>query len=315
MQICTTIAEIRAQLEQFPKSVKRFSDKNCGENKQLEQISDSIESHSALLPVREANQTIGLVPTMGALHHGHMKLVEQARHRCDCVVASIFVNPKQFDEPQDFDAYPRHPEADFALLQQAGVRACFAPTIEEMWPSGHETIVETVHLANILMGALRPGHFRGVATVVAKLFNIIQPTHAFFGEKDFQQLAIIRRMVKDLNFPIEIVGVPIARDGDGVAQSSRNALLGQDERRGAAIIPQALDVAAKLYAAGERQTQALVTAVLTVLAHEKLATVEAVDMRDCETLDAVGEKLDRPAVLLLTVRFGAVRLIDQHVFN
>jgi len=274
---------------------------------------EEIRSH--LLPLRANAQTVGLVPTMGALHQGHMRLVEQARQRCHCVVVSIFVNPKQFGEGEDFDAYPRTLEADQALLKAADVHYLFAPEIEEMWPSGNETIVEAVHLSNILMGKLRPGHFRGVTTVVAKLFNIIQPTHAFFGEKDFQQLAIIRRMVKDLNFPINIIGVPIARDPDGVAQSSRNALLTSQERRAASIIPQAIDAAAQLYKAGERSRASIIAKVRDVLMGEKLAIIEAIDLRDCEHLDEKSVMLDHPAVLLLSVRFGKVLLIDQHIFT
>jgi len=280
MQLCTTIDEMRAQL----------------------------------YPLRTGGQAIGFVPTMGALHQGHMRLVTRAREMSKHVVVSIFVNPKQFAKGEDFDNYPRNLDADRALLSAAGVDFCFAPSLQEMWPHDHETIVEPVNLANILMGVQRPGHFRGVATVVAKLFNIVQPDMAFFGEKDFQQLALIRRMVKDLNFPIEIVGVPIARDGDGVAQSSRNALLTADERRAAAIIPQAWAAAAQCYAAGERRVAMLIEAVRAELAREPLAFIEAVDICDCETLAECGILIERRAVLLLSVRFGAVRLIDQHIF-
>jgi len=272
------------------------------------------EMRSALAPVRAQGQTIALVPTMGALHQGHMRLVTGAQQISDRVVVSIFVNPKQFGPDEDFDLYPRNLVADQALLKYHQVDYCFAPLGEEMWSLDNETIVETVHLANILMGALRPGHFRGVTSVVAKLFNIIQPTHAFFGEKDFQQLAIIRRMVKDLNFPIEIIGVPIARDPDGVAQSSRNALLSEEDRRAAAIIPQALSAAAHLYARGERRRQALIAKVATVLDTEKRGQVESIDIRDCETLAETGHLLRSPAILLLTIRFGTVRLIDQQIF-
>jgi len=273
------------------------------------------EMRSALRQRRRVGQIIGLVPTMGALHQGHMRLVNQAKKHCDCVVVSIFVNCKQFDELQDFNAYPRDLIADQALLEGEEVDFCFAPKTQEMWPDGNETIVETVNLAHILMGALRPGHFRGVTSVVAKLFNIIEPTHAFFGEKDFQQLTIIRRMVKDLNFPIEIIGVPIARDKDGVARSSRNKLLQPGERRAAAIIPQAIAAAAQLYANGERRKERLIDVVRNVLSSEKLAIIEAIDLRDGETLAETNTILDRPAVLLLSVRFGQVRLIDQHVFS
>jgi len=280
MRLCTTIATIRA----------------------------------ALLERRERKQLIGFVPTMGALHQGHLALINRAKQSSACVVVSIFVNPEQFGADEDFDRYPRDLEADRIMLEEQGVDYCFAPEVQEMWPPGHETIVETRHLSNILMGALRPGHFRGVTSVVAKLFNIIQPDQAFFGEKDFQQLAIIRRMVKDLNFPVEIIGVSIAREMDGVAQSSRNALLSPDERRRAIIIPQACAAAAQLYANGERSVQTLINTVRNVLSREKLAIIEAIDVRDCETLAETGAKLERPSVLLLTVRFGQVRLIDQHVF-
>jgi len=273
------------------------------------------EMRASLRPLRDGGQSIGFVPTMGALHQGHMRLVARAREMSDYVVVSIFVNPKQFGANEDFDKYPRTLEQDRVLLKAAKVAYCFAPSTEEMWPQENETIVEPVNLANILMGALRPGHFRGVATVVAKLFNIIQPHFAFFGEKDFQQLALIRRMVKDLNFPIDIIGVPIARDGDGVAQSSRNALLTSAERAAAVIIPQAMTAAAQAFDLGERRVAALIDVVRTVLVRESLAHVESIDIRDGETLAACGAMIEHTAVLLLTVRFGQVRLIDQHIFK
>ncbi|MET3560203.1 pantoate--beta-alanine ligase [Bartonella japonica] len=259
--------------------------------------------------------SIGFVPTMGALHDGHLALVQQARAMCDRILVSIFVNPKQFDPHEDFDKYPRDLMGDCALLKQAGVEYVFAPSVEEMWPLGNETIVKVEKLSRILIGKLRPGHFCGVTSVVAKLFNIVQPDKAFFGEKDFQQILIIRRMVKDLAFPIEIVGVPILREEDGVASSSRNQLLTLEDRKAAKIIPESGRAAEKFYSQGERSVDKLCKIVRAILQQETRAIIESIDLRDMETLCVVKGTLDRPAVLLLTVRFGEVRLIDQYVLQ
>ncbi|WP_455481119.1 pantoate--beta-alanine ligase [Bartonella sp. B12(2025)] len=264
---------------------------------------------------RRLGFSIGLVPTMGALHDGHLALVQKARAMCDRILVSIFVNPKQFDSHEDFDKYPRDLIGDCALLKKAGVEYVFAPSVEEMWPLGNDTIVKVEKLSRILMGRLRPGHFCGVTSVVAKLFNIVQPDKAFFGEKDFQQILIIRRMVEDLAFPIEIVGVPILREADGVAGSSRNQFLTLEDRKAAKIIPKSGKTAEKLYRQGERSVNKLCKTVRDILQQESRAIIESIDLRDMETLCLVKGKLDKPAVLLLTVRFGTVRLIDQYILE
>ncbi|WP_208435304.1 pantoate--beta-alanine ligase [Bartonella phoceensis] len=273
------------------------------------------EIRQCIAKERRLGFSIGLVPTMGALHAGHLALVQQAKAMCGRSIVSIFVNPKQFGPHEDFYQYPRDLEGDCALLKKAGVEYVFAPSVEEMWPPGNQTIVKVEKLSRILMGRLRPGHFCGVASVVAKLFNIIQPDKAFFGEKDFQQILIIRRMVKDLAFPVEIVGVPILRESDGVACSSRNQFLTLEDRKAAKIIPKSGKAAEKLYRQGERSVDKLHKVVRDILQQESRAIIESVDLRDIETLYVVKGKLDKPAVLLLTVRFGTVRLIDQYILQ
>ncbi|WP_208541091.1 pantoate--beta-alanine ligase [Bartonella capreoli] len=259
--------------------------------------------------------SIGFVPTMGALHGGHIALVQQAKVMCDRVLVSIFVNPKQFGPHEGFDMYPRDLAGDCALLKKAGVEYVFAPSTEEMWPLGNETVVRVEKLSHVLIGKLRPGHFCGVTSVVAKLFNIVQPDKAFFGEKDFQQLLIIRRMVKDLAFPVEIVGVPILRDADGVASSSRNQLLTLEDRKAAKIIPESGEAVVRLYSQGERSVNKLCKIARDILQKEPRAIIESIDLRDMETLCMFRGKLNKPAVLLLCVRFGEVRLIDQYILQ
>ncbi|MBB4076063.1 pantoate--beta-alanine ligase [Bartonella fuyuanensis] len=264
---------------------------------------------------RRLGFSIGLVPTMGALHDGHLALVQCARAMCDRVLVSIFVNPKQFEPHEDFAQYPRDLRNDCVLLKKVDVECVFAPSVEEMWPLGNDTIVEVEKLSRILIGKLRPSHFCGVTSVVAKLFNIVQPDKAFFGEKDFQQILIIRRMVADLAFPVEIIGVPILREADGVAYSSRNQFLTLEDRKAAKIIPESGRAAEKLYHEGERSVDKLCKAVHDILQQETRAIIEAVDLRDMESLCMVKGTLDKPAVLLLTVRFGKVRLIDQYILQ
>ncbi len=259
--------------------------------------------------------SIGFVPTMGALHEGHLALVQKAKATCDRVLVSIFVNPKQFGPNEDFDKYPRDLVGDCALLKEAGIEYVFAPSLEEMWPLGNDTVVEVRKLSRILIGRLRPRHFCGVTSVVAKLFNIVQPDKAFFGEKDFQQILIIRRMVEDLAFPIEIVGVPILREADGLACSSRNQLLTLEDRKAAKIISKSGKAAEKLYRQGERSVDKLCKIVRDILQQESRAIIESVDLQDMETLCEVKGRLKKPAVLLLTVRFGTVRLIDQYILQ
>ncbi|WP_336279023.1 pantoate--beta-alanine ligase [Bartonella sp. CB175] len=264
---------------------------------------------------RSLGFSIGFVPTMGALHDGHLALVQQARKMCDRILVSIFVNPKQFGPHEDFNKYPRDLIGDCALLKKVGVEYVFAPSTEEMWPPGNETVVKVEKLSRTLMGRLRPGHFYGVTSVVAKLFNIVQPDKAFFGEKDFQQLLIIRRMVEDMAFPVEIVGVPILREADGVASSSRNQFLTLEDRKAARIIPKSGKAAGKLYYQGERSVDKLCKIVRDILQQESRAIIESIDIRDMRTLCVIKGKLNKPAVLLLTVRFGEVRLIDQYILQ
>ncbi|WP_412058387.1 pantoate--beta-alanine ligase [Bartonella sp. DGB2] len=268
-----------------------------------------------LAVARAKGATIGLVPTMGALHEGHLELVRYAQSLCAYSVVSIFVNPKQFGPREDFDAYPRDLARDCAFLKAARVNYVFAPSLDEMWPKGNQTLVDVARLSRMLIGRLRPGHFRGVTSVVAKLFNIVQPSHAFFGEKDFQQITIIRQMVRDLAFPVEIIGVPTQRDDDGVARSSRNQFLTPEDRQAAAIIPTAIAATQKLYEEGERSCARLRQRIRACLSQEPRAVVEAIDLRDARTLAQVHGKLENESVILLTVRFGSVRLIDQHILH
>lgn len=264
---------------------------------------------------RKDGLTVGLVPTMGALHNGHLSLVLKSQAMCQRTLVSIFVNPKQFGPDEDYVAYPRNLEADCAFLGKANVDYVFAPSVEEMWPAGNATSVEVEGLSHILVGKLRSGHFRGVTTVVAKLFNIVEPNFAFFGEKDYQQVVIIRRMVEDLAFPIKIISLPILRDDDGVASSSRNQLLDKEDRKAAVVVPKSWKAAAELFQKGERDINTFRHAIKNVLENEPRAFIEAIDFRDAETLEEVEDKISRPTVLLLTVRFGSVRLIDQYLFQ
>jgi len=253
---------------------------------------------------------IALVPTMGALHAGHLSLVEIARRHADRVVASVFVNPTQFDRADDFARYPRDLERDGALLASAGVDVVFAPDAAEMYPPGAQTSVSVERLAEPLCGAHLPGHFRGVATVVLKLFHIVQPHVAVFGEKDYQQLALIRRMVRDLHVDIDVVGAPIVREDDGLAMSSRNRHLDPAERAAALCLVRALDAAEACVAAGERDTVALVEAANAVIAREPRARAEYVAAVDPETL-APATEVAGPVVLALAVWIGSTRLIDN----
>ncbi len=267
---------------------------------------------------RSRGKSIGFVPTMGYLHIGHLTLVKNSQQHCDVSVVSIFVNPTQFAPNEDLAQYPRDLPRDLKLLEEQGCDYVFAPNVNEMYPDGSgktSTYVDVGELSSILMGALRPHHFRGVATVVSKLFNIVQPDKAFFGEKDYQQLAVIKRMVADLNQPVDVTGVPTVREPDGLACSSRNSLLSAEDRAAAVILPQAMQLAQVLVDQGERSVTALRHAVVDKLQQEPRGEIEAVDIRDAETLAETAELLTAPVVLLLTVRFGKTRLIDQHVLR
>lgn len=270
---------------------------------------------AALAPHRLDGRTIGLVPTMGYLHVGHMELARRALADNDIVVATIFVNPLQFGANEDLARYPRDLARDQAMLEAAGVHYLFAPGVADMYPRPMETVVDVPTLGAELEGSVRPGHFAGVATVVTKLFNIAGPDRAYFGEKDYQQLAIIRRMVADLAQPLEVVGVPTVREADGLACSSRNVYLSADERAAAAILPRALEEAERLIAAGETDAKRLEAAVTAFIAAEPLARPEVVAIRDPDTLAEIGSVSDRPVLLLLFVRFGGTKLLDNRVIG
>ncbi|PVB60498.1 pantoate--beta-alanine ligase [Labrenzia sp. 011] len=272
------------------------------------------EMRSAVCAWRREGATVALVPTMGYLHEGHLGLVRLARDKAERVVASIFVNPTQFGPNEDLETYPRDEARDLALLQAEGVDAVFMPGVAEMYGAGGDTFVEVPGLSAILQGALRPGHFRGVATVVTKLFNIVTPDFAVFGEKDYQQLAVIRQMVRDLDMPLEIVGHPTVREADGLAMSSRNVRLSAEHRAQAGVLSRALARAQELAKAGA-DIAALDAAIRDELASAPAADVKSVDIRDAETLAELSGRLERPAVVLLAVAFGSVLLIDQQVIS
>jgi pantoate--beta-alanine ligase len=268
-----------------------------------------IAVRTAVRDLRADGGTVALVPTMGALHDGHLSLVARAREVADHVVASIFVNPTQFGEGEDLAAYPRPEEEDRAKLAAAGCDLLWAPTPEEVYPSGFSTSIRVSGVTEGLCGGSRPGHFDGVAVVVAKLFNQIQPDYAMFGEKDYQQLALIRRMARDLDFGVEIIGVPTVREADGLALSSRNAYLTDDERTRAVALPKAMAEAAVAIIGGESVSFAIITAK-SRLFEAGFATIDYIELRDAETLDPV-ETLERPARLLAAAWIGKTRLIDN----
>ena len=261
---------------------------------------------------RCGGRRIAFVPTMGFLHRGHLCLVSDARLRGDRLVVSIFVNPAQFGPGEDFAGYPRDFERDRHLLEQAGVDVLFRPSVAEIYPHGAQTYVEVERLSLPLCGALRPSHFRGVATVVVKLFNIVRPHVAVFGEKDYQQLQVIRRLVRDLSMSVEIVSHPIVREPDGLALSSRNAYLTAPERAAAVCLSRALCQAECLFKRGETSARAIIRKAHAELDKEPLAAVEYVKVCDAETLNDI-EAIDDAAVLALAVRIGKARLIDNRV--
>ena len=262
--------------------------------------------------LRAAGKTIGLVPTMGFLHAGHLQLMRRAAQNADAVVATIFVNPTQFGANEDLSRYPRDLDRDLALLRDEGVAAVFTPSPEEMYLPCADTIVDVPSLSGILQGALRPGHFQGVATVVSKLFNITQPDVAVFGEKDYQQLALIRKMVRDLDVPVRIIGHPTAREDDGLAMSSRNVRLSPAQRAAAKILNAALTQAEHH---PQPSAEAYMAQITQHLAGEALCDIKSVEIRDSEDLTALSGPLHRPAVILLAVAFGDVLLIDQRVID
>jgi len=258
---------------------------------------------------RARGERIAFVPTMGALHVGHVSLLAAARKRADRVVLSIFVNPTQFGPSEDLARYPRDLDGDLAKAQSAGTALVFVPEARDMYDAGYQTFIDVRDVSQGLCGGRRAGHFTGVATVVCKLFNIVRPHVAIFGEKDFQQLAVIRRMVVDLNLPVEIIGHPIVREPDGLAMSSRNVYLSPPERVRALAISQGLAAARDRFVGGERDAGALVAIVLAVL-KDCADRIDYVEIRDADSLRPV-ERLTRPAVILAAVFVGATRLIDN----
>jgi pantoate--beta-alanine ligase len=265
--------------------------------------------------LRRTGRTIGLVPTMGALHAGHRHLIETARAVADCVVVSIFVNPTQFGPGEDYGRYPRTLDSDLELIAQAGADLVFAPTADEMYPNGPiSTFVEVPALSDRLEGASRPGHFRGVATVVLKLFSIVEPDLAFFGAKDYQQLQVIRRMTADLNLSVDVRAVPTVREADGLAMSSRNRYLNVEERRAAVVLSKALDRASESVRSGERDADRVRQILRETLKSEPQASLDYAEVADAETLEPAQEVgPGHRTVALVAARVGPARLIDNAV--
>ncbi len=265
--------------------------------------------------LRREEKTVGFVPTMGALHAGHLALVQEARATCDIVIVSIFVNPAQFNDQSDLEKYPRDLTADAAILAEYDVDYVFAPEAHEIYPDGFSTYVEVEGLTEMLEGASRPGHFRGVATVVTILFNTVRPDRAFFGQKDAQQVAVIKRLTRDLGFETEIVVMPIVREESGLALSSRNALLSAEEHQKAIIIIEALREAKIAFKKGERNAATLTQIVTDRIETEPLAKIDYIAIGDRETLQIVDKVGDEETLICAAVAIGSVRLIDNVILN
>ena len=255
---------------------------------------------------------VGFVPTMGCLHDGHLSLVRRARGECASVVASVFVNPTQFAPSEDLADYPRDIDRDLGLLEEAGTDVGVAPSVESLYPDGYDTWVSVERLTERFEGASRPTHFRGVATIVTKLFNLVRPERAYFGQKDAQQALVIRRLIRDLNLDIDLVVSPTVRESDGLAMSSRNAYLAADERRSAAVLHRSLQEASALYTKGERHAENIRQAMADVLAREPLVHAAYISVADVEDLAEL-ETVDRKALVSLAVRIGKTRLIDNTI--
>ncbi len=275
--------------------------------KVIKSVSD-MSAEAACL--REEGKRISFVPTMGNLHEGHLSLMRMAKPRGDVLVTSIFVNPLQFEPGSDFDAYPRTFQDDLEKCKAVGVDIVFAPTESDLYPERFQTTVEVTEVSKGLCGDFRPGHFKGVATIVLKLFNIVKPHVAVFGEKDFQQLCVIRRMVEDLNLDVQIIGHPTVREPDGLAMSSRNQYLSPDERKRATLLYRFLKQAQEKFEKGEKRAQRLIAEVQNGLSRDPRISLEYVSIRDRDTLKPL-DTIDRPAVLALAVHIGKTRLIDN----
>jgi len=275
-------------------------------------IVSSLEELRSARPI--LSEPVGLVPTMGYLHDGHLSLVRRAVEECASVVVSIFINPTQFGPSEDLSAYPRDMKRDLRLLESLGVNLVWTPTPEIMYPDGYQTWVEVGALTNPLEGAQRPGHFRGVTTVVAKLFNGVLPAKAYFGQKDAQQVAVIRQMTRDLNFPLDIITCPIVREPDGLAMSSRNTYLDTEQRQAATVLYRALNAAKDAYDAGERGAEKLRTMMRKMIAAEPLAEIQYVSCANYDTLQEL-DNISEKALLSMAVFVGETRLIDNLVLE
>ena len=264
---------------------------------------------------REQDRTIGLVPTMGALHEGHLSLVREARRMCDVVVVSVFVNPTQFGPGEDFEHYPRDLTKDTAVLTDYNVDYIFAPPAEEIYPKGFSTYVTVEGLSETMEGTARPGHFRGVATVVSILLNVVRPDFAFFGQKDAQQSLIIKRLVRDLAFDTEIIVLPTVREDSGLAMSSRNLYLNAEEQQVAPVIHRALARAKEAFKEGERSANRIAEIVRSTIEAEPRARIDYVNVSDAETLEKIDKLDERPALIAVAVYFGETRLIDNTILN
>jgi pantoate--beta-alanine ligase len=272
------------------------------------------ETRAECRATRANGKRLGLVPTMGALHEGHLSLVRAAKARCDAVAVSLFVNPTQFGPTEDLAKYPRPFERDRELLEKEGVAILFAPSVDEMYPKGEVTRVVVEGISEKLDGRSRPGHFRGVTTVVSKLFHIVEPDVAFFGQKDAAQSAIIRRLVRDLNLPVEIVICPIVREPDGLAMSSRNAYLSTDDRQRALALHRALGVVESKFRAGEKDAAQLIAIGRDILTQEPQVRLDYFEIVDPNTLDPV-ECIQQPALVAVAAYVGSTRLIDNLILN
>jgi len=281
-------------------------------------ISSPVEFQREMLNLKRLGKSVGFVPTMGALHEGHLTLVRQSKKDNDVTVVSIFVNPTQFGPNEDFNKYPRQFDNDRKLLKKEGVDYIFYPSVSDMYPEGYETYVYLEKLPNHLCGLSRPGHFRGVATVVSKLFNIVQPDKAYFGQKDYQQAEVIKKMVRDLNFPIEIVVIPIVRESDGLAMSSRNAYLSPEERRNATVLYKSLQRAKELIEKGEKSVNKIKEEMKKIILSvpSRIDYIEIVHPETLDSLDAIPDKnvIDR-VVVAVAVFIGNARLIDNEIIK
>ena len=281
----------------------------------MQTITSIKETQAFSKRARIEGKTIALVPTMGFFHPGHLSLMEEGRKRGDLLVVSIFVNPTQFGAGEDYEDYPRDMERDQQLAKETGVDVIFSPTVAEMYPSDYQTWVNVEEVTKNLCGISRPAHFKGVTTVVCKLFTIVKPHVAIFGKKDFQQLVAIRQMASDLNFDIEIVGMPIYREEDGLAMSSRNKYLTSDERKAALCLFRSLKRAEELFAQGERKAEEIISEAKKIIEAERLARIDYLKICDVKTLKDVEQIIQEEVVLALAVKIGKARLIDNIVLN